>query len=479
MNPKTPKTLTGSKSVWVNVAVFILAFACFCLVSLLPHMKTLNLRSSLVEVSSILLLLGSVALYGFFTDKQTMSEPRKVLALYVTMLLCYGILFVLDSNWQFGLDIAPFALCSLVISLIVSGKLGFFANFAVIMMYFVKIINFGLEEEQFFVSDQSIYLLLAGVISSVYAAYVLGKHYRRIVYINVGLILGVISALCRVICYFMFLSVFERDYFIISVVLSFLSGIIGIMIMFIVVPVFEKIFNVVSVFRFSEIASSNTPLMRKLFEKAPGTYNHSLTVANYVEACASVIGESTVLARACAYYHDVGKIKNPSYFAENQTDGVNLHDHLTPESSVAIIKSHTVNGLAIAKEYGMPVEIQRAIMEHHGTMPVKYFYAKAQKYTDGKLDPADYSYDGPKPTSKISALLMICDACEAALRASNDRSKAEEIVDKIVNERLMFDQFSDCDITMKEIDAIKSTIITTYLGIRHKRVKYPEIDMRS
>ncbi len=159
-------------------------------------------------------------------------------------------------------------------------------------------------------------------------------------------------------------------------------------------------------------------------------------------------------------------------------DGVNLHDHLTPEASVAIIKSHTANGLAIAKEYGMPVEIQRAIMEHHGTMPVKYFYFKAQKYTDGKLDPTQYSYDGPKPTSKISALLMICDACEAALRASNDRSRAEEIVDNIVNERLMLDQFSDCDITMKEIDAIKSTIITTYLGIRHKRVKYPEINLK-
>lgn len=471
-------TLTSRKTIWINVAIFILAFSCFCLVSLLPHLGEINLRNALVEVSSILLLLGSVTLYGFFADRQTMAETRKVFALYTTMLLCYSILMVMDTFWEFGLDLAPFALCSLVLSLIVSSKLGFFANFAIIMMYFVKIINFELEQDIFFVSDQSIYLLLAGVITAVYSTYVLGKHYRRIIYIRVGMILGAIAALCRVISYFMFLSVFENEYFFTSVVLAFLSGILGIMIMFIVVPLFERIFNVVSVFRFSEIATSNTPLMRKLFEKAPGTYNHSLTVANYVEACAAVIGESTVLARACAYYHDIGKMKNPSYFAENQMDGVNLHDHLTPEASVAIIKSHTANGLAIAKEYGMPVEIQRAIMEHHGTMPVKYFYIKAQKYTDGKLDPEQYSYDGPKPTSKISALLMICDACEAALRASNDRSRAEEIVDNIVNERLMLDQFSDCDITMKEIDAIKSTIITTYLGIRHKRVKYPEINLK-
>ena len=114
-------------------------------------------------------------------------------------------------------------------------------------------------------------------------------------------------------------------------------------------------------------------------------------------------------------------------------------------------------------------------MQHHGTMPLKYFYLKAKKYTDGDLPYDGYCYDGPKPTSKIAAMLMICDASEAALRAHGDRTNAEKIVDNIVAERLAFDQFSNCDITMKEIDIIKSTIITTFSGIRHKRVKYPEI----
>ena len=147
---------------------------------------------------------------------------------------------------------------------------------------------------------------------------------------------------------------------------------------------------------------------------------------------------------------------------------------MTPEASVNMIKVHPINGLAIAKEYGLPKEVQAAIMEHHGTMPLKYFYLKAQKYTDGELSYKGFCYDGPKPTSKISAILMICDASEAALRSSGDKSMAEKIVNGIVDERIAFDQFSDCDITLKELDIIKRTIINTYLAIHHGRVKYPD-----
>ena len=296
-------------------------------------------------------------------------------------------------------------------------------------------------------------------------------------YISVGIFLGLIAALCTAISCIMFDDNWSWANHGIKAALAFASGIIGVMLMFMLVPVFERLFKVSSVFRFSEIASSDNELMQKLFEKAPGTYNHSLTVATYVEECAMAIGQSAVMARAAAYYHDIGKMRNPSYFSENQLGGINPHDAMTPEASVNMIKLHTVNGLAIAKEYDLPKEVQAAIMEHHGTMPLKFFYYKAKKYTDGDLPYDGYCYDGPKPTSKISAILMICDASEAALRASGDKSKAEKIVDDIVNERLTFEQFSNCDITMKEIDIIKSTIITTFLGIRHKRIKYPEIKM--
>ncbi|MGN1066812.1 MAG: HDIG domain-containing metalloprotein, partial [Candidatus Fimimonas sp.] len=375
----------------------------------------------------------------------------------------------------YGMYLVPFALCSLILSLIVSGKCGFFANFVLLMMYFLQSINW--QTQATVATESYFYLLFGGVVQMVFASYILGKDYRRLRYVSVGLVLGLVAAVSAVISYIMFQDEWNWVDLGIKTGCAFASGIIGIMLMFIFVPVFEKLFKVTSVFRFSEIASSDNELMRKLFEKAPGTYNHSLTVATYVEACAMAIGQSAVMARAAAYYHDIGKMRNPSYFSENQLGGVNPHDSMTPEASVNMIKLHTANGLAIAKEYDLPKEVQAAIMEHHGTMPLKYFYLKAQKYTDGDLPYDGYCYDGPKPTSKISAILMICDASEAALRASGDKSKAEKIVDGIVNERIAFEQFSECDITMKEIDIIKSTIITTFLGIRHKRVKYPDVKL--
>lgn len=321
------------------------------------------------------------------------------------------------------------------------------------------------------------YLLFSGVLQAVYASFMMGSHYRRLRYITSGVLLGIISVISAAISYLMFYTEWSWADFGIKLACALGSGIIGVMLMFVLVPLFEKIFNVTSVFRFSEIATSDNELMRKLFEKAPGTYNHSLSVATYVEACAMAIGQSAVMARAAAYYHDIGKMKNPSYFVENQFSGVNPHDTMTPEASVNMLKSHPVNGLAIAKEYRLPKEVQDAIMEHHGTLPMKYFYWKAQKYTDGQLSYDGYCYDGPKPHSKIAAILMICDASEAALRAQGDKGDVEKIVDDIVNERISFDQFSECDITMKELDIVKSTIITTFTGIRHKRVNYPEIKL--
>lgn len=428
-----------------------------------------------VQLIATALLLVSLALYCYFSDRKTMEVRRNTVAIFATMLLGYGAILVAGFWETYGMYLVPFALCSLILSLIVSGKCGFFANFVLLMMYFLQSINW--QTQATVATESYFYLLFGGVVQMVFASYILGKDYRRLRYVSVGLVLGLVAAVSAVISYIMFQDEWNWVDLGIKTGCAFASGIIGIMLMFIFVPVFEKLFKVTSVFRFSEIASSDNELMRKLFEKAPGTYNHSLTVATYVEACAMAIGQSAVMARAAAYYHDIGKMRNPSYFSENQLGGVNPHDSMTPEASVNMIKLHTANGLAIAKEYDLPKEVQAAIMEHHGTMPLKYFYLKAQKYTDGDLPYDGYCYDGPKPTSKISAILMICDASEAALRASGDKSKAEKIVDGIVNERIAFEQFSECDITMKEIDIIKSTIITTFLGIRHKRVKYPDVKL--
>lgn len=465
------KKITNIK--WKNIIMsYVAIFIVFSALTILINLDRLTWVRVGVQLSTVLIMMLALGLYTYFADVAVMESTRKTWAMFTTMLVAYG-LIQLAPIWDYVINMVPFALCSLILSLIVSGKCGFFANFVVIMVCFMQDINW--QTSATVATENFFYLLFSGVIEAVFASFVLGKHYRRSRYLIVGVILGVISVVCSTISYLMFSDEWSWPVWGIKAACSFASGIVGVMFMFVLVPLFEKMFNVSSVFRFSEIATSDSELMRKLFEKAPGTFNHSITVATYVEACAAAIGESAVMARAAAYYHDIGKMKNPSYFAENQFSGINPHDSMTPEASVNMIKYHTLNGLAIAKEYGLPKEVQAAIVEHHGTMPIKFFYLKAQKYTDGKLPYDGYCYDGPKPTNKISAILMICDAAEAALRANGDKSNAEQIVNDIVAERMTFEQFSDCDISLKELDIIKSTIVSTFAGIRHKRVSYPDV----
>lgn len=464
---------------WKQIIIcYVVAFVLFSAMALATNWKSVTTDNGIkiaVQLGAIILLLVSLGMYCYFAERKTMQETRKSVAMFGSMVFCYAVI-TLASLWKpYGMYLAPFSLCSLLLSLLVSGRCGFFANFTILMMYFLQGINW--QTNATVATESYFYLLFGGVVELVFASYILSNDYRRLRCIIVCVLLGLISALGAVISYAMFQETWNLQDFGVKVACAFGSGIVEVMLMFLLIPLFEKIFRVTSVFRFSEIASSDNELMRKLFEKAPGTYNHSLSVATYVEACAMAIGQSAVVARAIAYYHDIGKIKSPSYFTENQLGGVNPHDAMTPEASVNMIKMHTANGLAIAKEYGLPKAVQSAIVEHHGTMPIKYFYLKAKKYTDGDLPYDGYCYDGPKPTSKLSAILMICDASEAALRASNDKSKAEKIVDDIVNERLAFEQFSNCDITMQEIDIVKDTIITTYLSIRHERVKYPDVQL--
>ncbi|MCH5153344.1 MAG: HDIG domain-containing protein [Clostridiales bacterium] len=468
------KKITNIK--WKQVVINYIAFyVLFALISILPNLKNFRWADFAVQIASLAILLFTLALYIFFSEVTVIESARKTWAMFTAMIIVYA-LIQLQPLWTYVIYLVPFALCSLILSLIVSSRCAFFANFIVILYCFTQHVNWQAGSPV--ISESFFYLLFSGVIEAVFVAFVLGKHYRRARYLAVGVALGAISTACATISYAMFQDAWAWDVYGIKVGCSFSSGIICVMFMFVLVPLIERIFNVSSVFRYSEIATSDSNLMRKLFEKAPGTYNHCLTVATYVEACASAIGQSAVLARAAAYYHDIGKMKNPSYFVENQFDGVNPHDSMTPEASVNMIKYHTLNGLAIAKEYGLPKEVQAAIMEHHGTMPIKYFYLKAQKYTDGELPYDGYCYDGPKPSNKISAILMICDAAEAALRASGNRSNAEKIVGDIISERLAFEQFSECDISMKELDIIKGTIVTTFAGIRHNRISYPDVRLQ-
>ncbi|MDR1666651.1 MAG: HDIG domain-containing protein [Bacteroidales bacterium] len=256
-------------------------------------------------------------------------------------------------------------------------------------------------------------------------------------------------------------------------------GISGIL-LFAIYPsifIFEKIFGMISDITLMELSDTNQPLLRKLSEVAPGTFQHSLQVANIAEEVIQKIGGNPLLIRTGALYHDIGKISRPVYFIENQAGGHNPHDDLLPEDSARIIIEHVHNGVEIAKKNRVPRHIIDFIRTHHGTTTVRYFYHQYQlQYPDQKTERAKFTYPGPIPFSKEMVVLMMCDSIEAASRSLKERDKnvISELVDNVVNFQIMEDQFNDADITYRDINTAKQIIKNRLMSIYHVRIEYPK-----
>ncbi len=294
---------------------------------------------------------------------------------------------------------------------------------------------------------------------------------NRLHYVLVGLLVTVASALSYVL---MSLAYSDITLALGLFWLVLISGIIPLIAAQFAVPLSEKIFNLVTDNRLIELTDARQPLLRRLAAEAPGTYSHSMAVANFAEMCAVAIGEDPYLARAAAYYHDIGKLSNPFYFSENQA-GYNPHDDILPEVSAEIIRKHTTEGMRLCMEYKLPYEVAQVTVEHHGTLPIFVFYERAKHLTDGEVDIRDYSYHGVNPTSRISAIIMICDSSEAAIRAMDrpDGERVDRLLRSIIADRISKGQFDNCSISLKDLDIIRKTIINAYGGLFHTRVKYP------
>ncbi len=266
---------------------------------------------------------------------------------------------------------------------------------------------------------------------------------------------------------------------IVPLLYSLEGGVLSAVLFMALLPVFEVLFNCVTDYRLRELTDHDAPLMRELREKAMGTFNHCIVVAHLAEACAIALNEDTALARAAAYYHDVGKLRQPEYFTENQS-GYNPHSELSPELSVDIIRSHAKDGYDLIRSKRLPKILADVAVQHHGTLPIKYFYAKALKMSDGELNIEDFSYPGPKPQTKIAAIIMIADASEAISRTLPERTpaKVENAVRDIIEERMDLDQFDECDITMRDLTTIKETIVSCLTGVYHSRIQYPKLKIK-
>ena len=259
-------------------------------------------------------------------------------------------------------------------------------------------------------------------------------------------------------------------------ILSFTSGLIQAILVMIILPVCEYLLETASIFKLQELADLNNPLLRQLQMNAPGTYHHSINMANLVETIAEEIGEDGRLACVSAYYHDIGKIENPLYFIENTNREDNIHLKLKPTLSASIVKSHVRFGVEIAKKYKLPKEIIAAIKEHHGTSLIKYFYVEAYKENPG-VDVSLFTYPGPKPQSKITAILMILDSIEAASRTIEipTRENLEGLIKNIVNDKMAQGELNDSGLTLKDIETIKRISFQKIIVSLHERIKYPEL----
>ncbi|MEW6066829.1 MAG: HDIG domain-containing metalloprotein [Nitrospirota bacterium] len=264
-----------------------------------------------------------------------------------------------------------------------------------------------------------------------------------------------------------------------SIMFAALGGIGVIAIVSILLPILEHAFKVTTDIRLLELLDIEQPLMKKLMIETPGTYHHSVIVGNLAESAAEAVGANPLLARISAYYHDIGKIKMPEYFVENQFGSVSKHDKLTPHMSSMVIVSHVKEGVELATQYKLPEPIIDVIRQHHGTMLVSYFYQKAKEQTeDATPAEQDYRYPGPKPQTRVAALVMMADAVEAASRVLTDPTPARisSLVEKITNHIFLDGQIDECELTLKDIQNVKKRFSYILTGIFHKRLDYPGFD---
>ena len=288
-----------------------------------------------------------------------------------------------------------------------------------------------------------------------------------------GFYLGIYLSVISLINMFLINDI-RFDYILFA--LSFISGLIQAILVMMILPVCEYLLETASIFKLQELADLNNPLLRQLQMNAPGTYHHSINMANLVEIIAEEIGEDGRLACVSAYYHDIGKTENPLYFIENTNREENIHLKLKPTLSASIVKSHVRFGVEIAKKYKLPKEVIAAIKEHHGTSLIKYFYVEAYK-ENPNVDISLFTYPGPRPQSKITAILMILDSIEAASRTIEipTRENLERLIENIVNDKMAQGELNDSGLTLKDIEIIKRISFQKIIVSLHERIKYPEL----
>jgi putative nucleotidyltransferase with HDIG domain len=402
----------------------------------------------------LLLFLRKYRLEVFLNNtKVTFIFFNIVLMIFLTTL-------VINYNSQY-IYIVPLCILPLVLKAFFDARLGLFAHVLTVLLL------------GFIVPNSYEYMFLQ-IIAGIVTILTVSELYKRAnLFISVGQITFI-----YIIAYFAFFVIHEGQVANLKWETFGLFILCGLATLFVqpLIYIYEKIFGLVSDVSLLELSDTNTKLLKELSNRAPGTFHHSLNVANLAEASANEIGANAMLVRVGALYHDIGKMNNPTFYTENQSNGINPHEEFSNKESAGVIIGHVIQGIEIAKKYNLPDRVIDFIRTHHGTSLVYYFYMKEKSINDDEVNIEDFSYPGPKPFSKETAILMMCDSVEAASKSLKEPTsvKISDFVENIVTKQMESGQFLNANITFKEIQSIKKVLKHKLANIYHLRIEYPE-----
>ena len=410
------------------------------------------------SVTGIYLITVSVIAYNIVTTKFKKELSNK--NIYGATFLVFALLFFIFRF--FGKDylyLIPFETGFFLLQILVNSAYAFYFGI-IALIYITPMINYDM-----------VYFVIT-LLTILFATRFLGSVKTRVQFINLGIQLAIV----KLIIYFSitFLTFGVSETVLLDSTKIILAGIFSGVLTLAIVPYLERSFNILSSFKLLELGDLSNPLLRDLSVKTPGTFYHSMMVAAVSEAAAEAIGADPIFTRVASYYHDIGKMKRPKFYVENQEGGENPHDKISPFLSALVILAHTKDGFEMAKKYKVPREIRDIMLEHHGTTFLAYFYNKA-KSLDENVREDDFRYSGPKPKTKESAIIMLADSIEAAVRSIEHKTynNIEEMIRKIIFNKLEDGQLKDADLTFKDIETIIKVFTKTIIGIHHVRIKYP------
>ena len=412
---------------------------------------------------SILILLAFTLLLLFLYNYRfaIYENNRKLTFIFFNILVIIGaVTLTLNYNTAYVFAV-PICILPLIIKAFFDARLGLFTHVLTVLLLGFIVPN----------SFEFVFLQITAGIITIQSV---SQLYRRAnLFISVGQIV-----LVYLTSYIAFTTIQEGTLFQLNLAPLGLFMLNGLLMLFVqpLIYIYERLFGLVSDVSLLELSDTNSNLLKELSDKAPGTFHHSLQVANLAEAAANEIGANTLLVRVGALYHDIGKLKAPMYFSENQTGILSPHEELTPKQSAEVIINHVLDGIAIAQKNKIPDRIIDFIRTHHGTSMVYYFYKKQEELTPHAINPEDFRYPGPKPFSKETAILMMADAVEAAsksLKAPNV-NELQLFVDKIIDGKMSELQFNSSDITFAEIETVKKVLFKKLINVYQLRIEYPE-----